>query len=201
MISTDTSSTRVWQFFLVLGFIAATVAVAREPTHTRPEQLIVLSLACIAAALVAVAVHRTLLPLISPERIIGDARRSQRVLRALEREKHLVLRSIKELEFDRAMGKVADADFEEMAGRLRDRAVRLMQRIEHGQRGLRERVAQDVAALRPEDGRAPRTPKVQKPRPVVVAADAAVDAAAGCDACGTVNDADARFCKQCGAAL
>ena len=37
----------------------------------------------------------------------------------LEREKMLVLRSIKELEFDRAMGKVSAKDFDEMAGRLR----------------------------------------------------------------------------------
>ena len=34
---------------------------------------------------------------------------------ALEREKTLVLRSIKELEFDHAMGKVSDEDFAEMA--------------------------------------------------------------------------------------
>ena len=42
---------------------------------------------------------------------------------ALEREKALVLRSIKELEFDRAMGKVSPKDFDEMAGRLRARAI------------------------------------------------------------------------------
>ena len=35
---------------------------------------------------------------------------------ALEREKTLVLRSIKELEFDFAMGKIAKADFDEMSG-------------------------------------------------------------------------------------
>ena len=34
----------------------------------------------------------------------------------LEREKALVLRSIKELEFDHAMGKVSDADFAEIGG-------------------------------------------------------------------------------------
>ena len=47
-----------------------------------------------------------------------------------------MLRSIKELEFDKAMGKVADADFDEMAGRLRQRAVGLMQRIDLGEAGL-----------------------------------------------------------------
>ena len=43
---------------------------------------------------------------------------------ALEREKALVLRSIKELEFDRAMGKVSEKDFGEMSARLRARADR-----------------------------------------------------------------------------
>jgi hypothetical protein len=195
VISTDTSRTRVWQFFLVLGFLAATVAVWREPTYTRPEQLVVLSLACVAAALVAVAVHRTLLPLVSPERIIGDARRNQRALVALEREKRLVLRSIKELEFDRAMGKVAEVDFDEMVGRLRDRAVGLMQRIEQGQQGLRDRVERDLASLpaadRPKQGHAG-----SPGRPASAAAASRV-----CGTCGTTNDLDARFCKQCGGAV
>ena len=51
----------------------------------------------------------------------------QRTRVALEREKMLALRTIKELEFDRAMGKLSDEDFREMSGRLRARAARLMQ--------------------------------------------------------------------------
>ena len=42
---------------------------------------------------------------------------------ALEREKTLVLRSIKDLEFDHAMGKVSEKDFAEMGARLRARAA------------------------------------------------------------------------------
>jgi hypothetical protein len=113
---------------------------------------------------------------------------------ALEREKRLVLRSIKELEFDRAMGKVAEADFEEMVGRLRDRAVGLMQRIEQGQQGLRERVARDLAAL-------PASGKEKAGRAVRREAPAAESQAKTCGACGTSNDPDARFCKQCGGAV
>lgn len=182
MNSTDASSgLRVWLLFTVLGFVAATVLVWRETTYTRPEQLVVVSLACLAAALVAVAIHRTLLPLVLPERIAGDSRRGERALVALEREKRLVLRSIKELEFDRAMGKVADADFEEMSARLRERAMGLMRRIELAQQGLRARVAADLEAL--------DAPK---------AVTAGTDRRATCPTCGTANDADARFCKQCG---
>lgn len=182
MTSTDVRGGRALQFFIVLGLIGATVAVLREPRFTRPEHLVLLSLAIIAAGFAAAAMHRTLLPLVMPERVLGDGRRSARELQALEREKKLVLRSIKELEFDKAMGKVAEADFEEMAGRLRQRAVGLMQRLEAGETGLRDRIARDLAGLRPA-----------RPSKTV--------AAQQCDACTTLNDADARFCKSCGAAL
>ena len=48
----------------------------------------------------------------------------------LLREKALVLRSIKELEFDRSMGKVSEADFAQLSAPLRARALSLMQAIE-----------------------------------------------------------------------
>lgn len=179
MTSTDT---RAWQFFFVLGLIGATAAVWRESRFTRPEHLVLLSIGVVAAAIAAAALHRTLLPLVSPEQVVGDARRSSRHLLALEREKRLVLRSIKELEFDKAMGKIADADFDEMVARLRQRAVGLMQRIEAGETGLRERIARDLAGL--------KQPKATKKVTAQL-----------CAGCETLNDADARFCKTCGAAL
>ena len=165
MTSTD-SRTRAWQFFIVLGLIGATAAVWREPRFTRPEHLVLLSLGIVAAAVAAAAMHRTLLPLVSPEQVMGDARRSSGI-RALEREKRLVLRSIKELEFDKAMGKVAEPDFDDMAGRLRQRAVGLMQRIDLGEAGLRDRIAKDLAALKAaaglEEGECPAVRAVPDP--------------------------------------
>jgi hypothetical protein len=179
---TDARTARAWQFFIVLGLLGATAAVWREPRFTRPEHLVLLSIGIVAAAIAATALHRTLLPLVSPEQVVGDSRRSSRHLIALEREKRLVLRSIKELEFDKAMGKVADADFDEMVGRLRQRAVGLMQRIELGEAGLRERIARDMTSL--------KQPKASKKV-----------SAQQCQQCQTLNDTDARFCKTCGAAL
>jgi hypothetical protein len=181
-VTSTESHARAWQFFIVLGLIGATAAVWREPRFTRPEHLVLLSLGVVAAAVAAVAMHRTLLPLVSPEQIVGDSRRSTRHLIALEREKRLVLRSIKELEFDKAMGKVADADFDEMVGRLRQRAVGLMQRIDLGEAGLRERIAKDLSGLK--QPKATRKVSAQQ-----------------CAECKTLNDADARFCKTCGATL
>src|SRR4029077_13224007 len=104
----------------------------------------------------------------------------QRTRVALEREKMLALRSIKELEFDRAMGKLSESDWREMSGRLRARAARLMRQLEAGsgyrdqiERGLTKRLGETSVAAAPTG---PRT----------------------CGSCSTVNDADARFCKSCG---
>ena len=108
---------------------------------------------------------------------------------ALEREKALVLRSIKEIEFDHAMRKTATADFEEMRDRLRrprrgaDPAAR-RQRLPRRQmeRDLARRTAAGATGRGQPDGARP----------------AASDR---CATCQTANDADARFCKQCGASL
>jgi hypothetical protein len=91
----------------------------------------------------------------------------------LERDKALVLRSIKELEFDHQMKKVSDADFAEIGSRLRTRAMTLIAEM-------------DAAPVESEP---------QPPARVAVPAAATVY----CTACGTANDADARFCKACGA--
>ena len=74
---------------------------------------------------------RMLRPLVSPEddrtAMIGHRTRV-----ALERERRCRCRSIKELEFDRAMGRLSDEDWKEMSGRLRVRAARLIRQLDAG---------------------------------------------------------------------
>ena len=65
---------------------------------------------------------------------------------ALEREKTLVLRSIKELEFDNAMGKLSPKDFEEMGSRLRARAMMLMKQLDEGSSGYRPLIERELSA-------------------------------------------------------
>ncbi len=65
---------------------------------------------------------------------------------ALERDKALTLRAIKELEFDRAMGKVAEPDFVEMRGLLRQRAMRLIRQLEGGE-VYKTLIERDLATL------------------------------------------------------
>ena len=51
--------------------------------------------------------------------------------------------AIKELEFDRAMGKLSEADWQEMSGRLRARAARLIRQLDAGA-NYREQIEREL---------------------------------------------------------
>jgi hypothetical protein len=172
--------------FVLAGMLAAT-AVVLVSTGQTLSSVIVLSLTVVASSLVAVAAFQALGPLVAAEVAGDDAPAEGHARAALEREKALVLRSLKELEFDHAMRKTATADFEEMRGRLRQRAVGLMQQLDAS--SYRAAIERDLAARgpAPAGGSAP--------------AAAAVPSSPVCAVCQTPNDADARFCKRCGAAM
>ena len=96
-------------------------------------------------AWVAATAARTVAPLVAPDlgeqtEMVGGRTRA-----ALEREKFLVLRSIKEVEFDRAMGKISDADFHEVAGRLRARAAGLLRQLDADSSGYRALIERELA--------------------------------------------------------
>jgi hypothetical protein len=176
----ERSGLEPWQFFLLAALGCAT-AVTFMARSQGPTAIILLSVLMGAAALVGYAALRAVRPLVSPE----DDRTvmvGQRTRAALEREKMLALRSIKELEFDRAMGRLSDDDFREMSGRLRARAARLIKDLDAGA-GYRDRIEKDLAKRMGERA-------VEKHA-----------AARLCGACSTQNDQDAKFCKACGRAL
>jgi hypothetical protein len=133
--------------------------------------------------------------------LIGGRRRA-----ALERDKALTLRSIKELEFDRAMGKLSQQDFDQMAGRLRARALGIMKQLEAGASLYREQVERDLAARVGATSKPALSASAEasaRPRRSLGEGGQVGRAAShpvAC-ACGTANDVDARFCKGCGAKL
>jgi hypothetical protein len=186
---TDTGF-RPWHFFVLSSLVASTVAVvlSRQPA---PEHLILISFTIGAAGVAAAALYRTLAPLALRDVSVLSERPSERARATLEREKALVLRSIKELEFDRAMGKVSAKDFDEMAGRLRARAIMLMKQVDAGGSGYRELIERELQ-VRLNSRRAGSTGVVTAPDERVVPA---------CRSCGTTNDHDAAFCKRCGKSL
>src|SRR5688572_24706411 len=135
---------RPWHFFVLVSLVAATAAVvlARE---ARPEHLVLISLTIGAAGFAGATLYRTLSPLVGRDTLQATDGLSESMRAVLEREKMLVLRSIKELEFDRAMGKLSEKDFEEMAARLRARAMLLMRQLDAGG-GYRELIERELKA-------------------------------------------------------
>lgn len=189
-------SLRPWQFFTLGALVCATAAVFII-RGTSAENLIFVCLAIFAAALVGLAALNALRPLVT-----GDTREPEmvgsRTRVALEREKNLLLRSIKELEFDRAMGKVAEGDYEEMVGRLRSRAVRIMQQLDNTSSGYRELIERELARRLVKAGAAPLSDSdLTEER----AESEETNVAGICKSCATVNDEDAKFCKSCGSKL
>jgi hypothetical protein len=182
---------KAWHFFLRASLIAATAAVMMSRRST-PEHLVLISLTIIAAGLAAAAFYRMLAPLAAPDMTMFSEPLSERGRLGLEREKLLVLRSIKELEFDRAMGKLSPKDFDEMSLRLRTRAIALMKQLDEGDTGYREVIERELRARMAAKGNTQSFPAADTPGTVERRA---------CAACSTTNDDDASFCKRCGARL
>jgi len=151
----------------------------------------------------SVALWRVLAPLFEEEAVDQRARReAPHHRRELEREKQLVLKAIKEVELDFQMKKIAAEDYKDMSERYRARAMRLLAELDAGDdvRGLIERelklrlAAARATADRGAPLRAASEPKLApEPSPPAEAPPTGT-----CSSCGTLNDADAVFCKKCG---
>ena len=178
--ATADSGIQPWQFFVLaaLGCATAVTFLVRGQGIT---VVILVSVLMAATALVGIAALRAVRPLVGAHDdrtiVIGERTRA-----TLERDKTLTLRAIKDLEFDRAMGKLSEDDFREMGGRLRARAARLIKQLDAGagyrdqiERDLAKRLGQNAAAIAPTTR--------------------------ACAQCAIANDPDAKFCKNCGARL
>jgi hypothetical protein len=172
---------------LLVGVLAASAAAIVATRGTGAVNMVFVVMAVAAAGLTSAGVYRTLKPLIASDADEQADMVAGRTRAALEREKMLVLRSIKELEFDRAMRKISDADFQEMVSRQRSRAAGLIRQLD-GASGYGELIERDLAALR--GGAVPDGVKPQGPTAPLT-----------CPSCQAPRDADARFCKACGARI
>jgi hypothetical protein len=136
-----------WHLFLI-GTLLASAAAAVAVRGTRPANVVFVCLTIMAAGLAAFAAYRTLWPLVQPGSAEAPEMLGGRTRAALEREKTLVLRSIKDLEFDRAMGKVSESDWHEMTTKLRSRAIRLIRQLDSGSAAYRELIEKELAGRR-----------------------------------------------------
>lgn len=209
---------RAWHFFVLASLMLATAAVFMSRQST-PEHLILISFTIGAAGAASAGFYRMLAPLTSEAEHSLREPLSARSRDALEREKTLVLRSIKELEFDRAMRKVSDRDFEEMGGRLRARALSLMKQLDTDSSGYRALIEKELKARLAAAGSA-RLQSVPRGKGDTQGGHSSLsvpgvfgdgDTQGGhstlsvpgvfCAACGVQADVDARFCKACGTRL
>lgn len=120
--------------------------------------------------------------------------------RRAREERRRVLRAIKELDFDHAMGKISDADHREIRSAYQMRAVEVGRALEQGP-ALHPELAELLAAegTGEEGGDAP--PAETGTEHASAEPPEAESSAVTCGACGGDNDGDAKFCKHCGAAL
>jgi len=185
-----TSTFSAWHFFVLISLIAASAAVVLAQQNS-PENLLLISLTIGAAGAAGFALYRVLVPLTAPEIEPLAQPLSERLRADLEREKMLALRAIKELEFDRAMGKVSEQDCEDMASRLRVRAMGIIRQLDDGRTSYRAVIERELQArLAPQT----QTPQPQTRQPQTTQTTQICS-------CGTANDIDAAFCKRCGTRL
>jgi cytochrome c-type biogenesis protein CcmI len=129
-----------------------------------------------------------------------------------EHERALAVQGLRELEFDREMGKLSDADYESMHKALEDRALTAMAAVEkiHDQAASAKKttVTPLTQALRrpaPAPRRIDPIPTLvvhhEPPRPPQQTAPSVSGKIRFCPECGMRAAPDAKFCAQCGIAI
>lgn len=111
-------------------------------------------------------------------------------LAELIHRKDTLLLSIKDLEFDRATGKLSDADFTRLDQRLRQQAIALLRQIEQAMPNMANLETELEAAI-------------QHQRRVIdpVTSNGTGHEAPTCPHCQAVVSSKDKFCPQCGTAL
>jgi hypothetical protein len=113
---------------------------------------------------------------------------------ALTEQKRRVLRALKDLESEHAIGKIDDADYDAISLGYREEAKLVMRKLDEEvapSRAEAEKLALEYVARQGLDAKvAGNRPRTAKPAERVV-----------CVSCKTSNEPDATFCKQCGSAV
>jgi ribosomal protein L40E len=133
----------------------------------------------------------------------------------LEREKKLVLKAIKEIEFDQQMGKIDARDAFQITSGYRTRALEILRELDAGDLDYGARIEKELAARvrkAMKSSGEERIGKLAEPTPALALPEPAPEPAPAdevkvaraivtltCSACQTQNDPDAVFCKKCGA--
>jgi cytochrome c-type biogenesis protein CcmI len=115
----------------------------------------------------------------------------------LAHERGLAVQGLRELEFDREMGKLSDADYDTLKTALENRALKAMQETDQLRDELRKSSLSIAPTPAPEAVKKPAEP----PPVLVLRPETRPSNIRFCPQCGTRTLKDARFCAECGTAL
>jgi len=152
--------------------------------------------------LAAGAAYFVLLPILRPplESATGDAAGDEGVDPADDmRPQTVALRALKEIEFDRATGKLSDSDYDQLKAKYTEAALVAMR----GEAGNVQRNTGHVAATTFPVSRVPCPEHGARPESGAIFCSECgrrLGAAQGyCARCGTALENNARYCNRCGA--
>jgi ribosomal protein L40E len=195
--------------YLKIGIPAATIAAAAAAGYGQGAPAVVLVLAAGTLVAVIAIFWSSVRTLVGETPLSGADAYALGAPRAEEEQKRAVLRALKDLEFERSVGKISEEDYQALVTKYRGEAKRLLKAIDEESAPERERVEKLVQERLAESGLTARAeaseddedeqeaaPPAPKKKAEPKKAEAVKKTA--CVKCGTKNDPDATFCKKCG---
>ena len=183
-------------------------------------QLVVLTLAGGALLLVIFLLWSSVQALTGESELTFEEAFSFGARTAEEEQKRAVLRALKDLEYERSVGKISDDDYHEYSTRYRAEAKRLMQSLDVNLSEGRKQVERELERrLSKTDHTAKPEASGEEPASEIAATESAESEPSdpenapdsspktsepgplACPACRTKNELDARFCKACGKSM
>lgn len=160
-----------------------------------------IALSAFALLLAVLALYASLRQLLTAEsKPTGLSATGSEARLALVDEKAALLKALKELEFERDMGKISEQDFDAQNARYRARAKDVMRHLDAQLGDFRKQAEQLVEAELSAPAEAPKA-KAKGGKKKAASEPKAEVAVRTCEACQTENDSDAVFCKKCGKSL
>jgi rRNA maturation endonuclease Nob1 len=174
-------------------------------------QLVVLTLAAAALLLVIFLLWSSVQALAGESELSFEEAFSFGARSAEEEQKRAVLRALKDLEYERSVGKISEDDYHEYATRYRAEAKRLIQNLNEHLAEQRNQVERELerrlahagstrAAQGAESASSPTASEGSTPAEHE-SAEKVAQKQIQCPACQVRNELDARFCKACGKSL
>jgi hypothetical protein len=177
-------------------------------------QLVVLTLAAGALLLVIWLLWGSVQALAGESELSFEEAFSMGTRSAEEEQKRAVLRALKDLDYERSVGKISEEDYLEYSARYRAEAKRLIRDLDENLAEARKQVELELARRMrkleqeqaedelPESAPATSVDATSNPEnPAPEAEKKAERVARECLACHAQNELDARFCKSCGAGM